>query len=97
MSNHNAYELSKQTLIETTNVGSRRREYIPEPLTKEVEPKGLTVSVGNLLIVQQAGPGPNIGYRTQVFLDGKEVKQVRRLTLDIGFDEITKATLEVLV
>ena len=74
-------------------------------------PSGLEVQVGRLKILQEVevipdghangfykyrpGKGGRIGFGAEVYVDGKRLERVRRLTLHIAPDELVTADVEI--
>jgi len=65
-----------------------------KPIT--VEARAATVQVGTLSVVH-TDMGPKNGYGSRIYLDGKEMLNVKSVGLNISVDEVVSATIEVLV
>ncbi len=77
-----------------------KKPYVKE--TTNYNLNELSVKVGKLEIVsnynkdQKDSDGTNYcsGLNTQIFLDGKEIQMVRKISLDIVADGLSKVTIE---
>lgn len=82
---------------EKTTLESEHKQYTLEPeatVTTNYEAENATVLLGNLEIIHKA-KGPSVGFGTEVYLDGVELKNVKRIAFDLDAQSVVKATIEV--